>query len=232
MEHLNHQAKSRGTRVLIVDDHPVIRESLARIVWREPDLAVCGEAEDRNQALEIAEKTDPHLAMVDLTLENSSGLELVKDLRVRFPKLRVLVFSMHDEMLLAARIIRAGAHGYISKQERPAKILQAIRRVLSGEIYWSEKAAASVASQIAAGSRSGGCLPEEVLTDRELQVFRLISVGRSTKQIAGSLQIGVTTVETYRSRIKEKLNLKSAAELLQFAIGTLNGHGVNGLSSI
>jgi DNA-binding NarL/FixJ family response regulator len=232
MEHLQHQAGRSNTRVLIVDDHPVVRESLAKIIRREPDLTVCGEAEDRGQALEITAKTQPHLAVVDLTLKHSSGLELVKDLSAHFPKMHVLVFSMHDEALLAARVIRAGAHGYITKQESPQKILEAIRQVLNGKIYWSEKAAASVASQIAARSRAGVGLPEDVLTDRELQVFKMISVGQSTRQIAATLQIGITTVETYRSRIKEKLNLKSAADLLQCAICSLNGHSVKSLTPI
>ncbi len=136
-------------RVLIVDDHPLVRESLKKIILGEPDLVVCGEAEDREQALEIVSATRPRLAIVDLTLRNSHGLELVKDLRARFPEVQSLVLSMHDEMIHAERAIRAGARGYITKNEAPARILLAIRKILSGEIYWSERAAARVASKIA-----------------------------------------------------------------------------------
>jgi DNA-binding NarL/FixJ family response regulator len=204
--------------ILIVDDHPLVRESLKRIIQREPDLMVCGEAEDREQALTIVSASKPHLAIVDLSLKNSHGLELIKDLRDRFPKVRSLVLSMHDETIHAERAIRAGARGYITKQEAPAKILLAIRRVLNGEIYWSETAAARVASKIASPSHSATSFPIDLLTDREMQVFEFIGTGRSTRQIASMLHIDVSTVETYRARIKEKLNLKNALELLQYAI--------------
>jgi DNA-binding NarL/FixJ family response regulator len=207
-------------RVLIVDDHPLVRESLARMIHREPDLVVCGEAEDYHQALAVTADTQPHLALIDLILKNSSGLELVKDISKCYPELKILVLSMHDETVVAERAVRAGAHGYIAKKEPSAKILRAIRQVLRGEIYWSEQAAVCVASRMAARSHSQNGLPVNILTDREMQVFELIGTGRSTRQIATMLQIGVSTVETYRNRVKKKLHLKDGAELLQCAIGS------------
>ncbi len=214
----SYQKNDGVIHILLVDDHPLVRESLKTIIRREPDLAVCGEAEDREQALELAAATEPELALVDLTLKNSHGLELIKDLCNLWPKIKILVLSMQDEALYAERVIRAGARGYISKQEVPSKILLAIRHILSGKIYWSEKAAAHVASKIARSSRPGENLSVEVLTDREVQVFELIGAGKSTHQIAATLHINASTVETYRARIKEKLNLKNALELLRFAI--------------
>jgi len=207
-----------NTRVLLVEDHPVVRESLKRIVQQEVSLSVCGEADDCKQALAMVEATKPHLVILDLTLRDSHGLELIKNLRDQHPKVLSLVFSMHEEMLHAERAIRAGARGYITKQESPAKILLAIRQVLNGEIYWSEKAAARIASKIALRSRQSDDFSMELLTDRELQVFELMGLGQSTREIANSLHIDASTVDTYAARIKEKLNLKSRLELLQYAI--------------
>lgn len=224
MKESNHgHGKVNGAvKVLLVDDHPLVRESLKTIIRREPDLAVCGEAEDREQALELAAADEPDLAVVDLTLKNSHGLELVKDLNNLWPQIKILVLSMQDEVLYAERVIRAGARGYISKQEVPGKILLAIRHILAGKIYWSEKAAAHVATKIARSSRPGTNLSAEVLTDREVQVFELIGAGQSTHQISAALHINASTVETYRARIKDKLNLKNALELLQYAIRCSN----------
>jgi DNA-binding NarL/FixJ family response regulator len=207
-----------NTRVLLVEDHPVVRESLKRIIQQETSLKVCGEAEDCKQALALVETTKPHLVILDLTLKDSHGLELIKNLRDQYPKVLSLVFSMHEEILHAERAIRAGARGYITKQESPAKILLAIRQVLNGEIYWSEKAAARIASKIALRSRPSDDFSMEILTDRELQVFELMGSGQSTREIANSLHIDASTVDTYAARIKGKLNLKSRLELLQYAI--------------
>src|ERR1700722_6126582 len=202
-------------RILIIDDHPLVRESLKKIIQRESDLRVCGGAGAQNQALELVSSTRPHLAIIDLTLKNSHGLELIKDLCNHHPEVQIVVLSMHDETLHAERVIRAGARGFISKQEVPTKILQAIRQVLNGQIYWSEKAAAHVASKVA---RSAKDFSLDLLSDREMQVFELIGSGQGSRQIAAALGIDASTVETYRARIKEKLNLKSAVELLQYAI--------------
>ena len=211
--------KNEGiVRILLVDDHPLVRESLKMMIRREPDLVVCGEAEDREMALELAAADEPDMALIDLTLKNSHGLELVKDMSNLWPRIKIMVLSMQDEAIYAERVIRAGACGFVSKGELPGKILLAIRQILAGEIYWSELAATRVASKIARASRSGGKLSVENLTDREIQVFELIGAGQSTNQIAENLHINASTVETYRARIKEKLHFKNALELLQSAI--------------
>jgi DNA-binding NarL/FixJ family response regulator len=222
MKDSSHSKTESPVRILVVDDHPLVRESLKLIIQREADLSVCGEAEDREQALELAAAAEPHLVLADLTLRNSHGLELVKDLVHRWPKIKILVLSMQDESLYAERVIRAGAHGYITKNEVAGKILMAIRRVLTGEIYWSEQAADRVASKAARLSSSHTHSSVEGLTDREVQVFELIGTGKSTRQIAAALHINASTVETYRGRIKVKLNLKNATELLQYAIRWAN----------
>ena len=224
----NKQAKPpTEVRILIVDDHPLVRLSLREVIKREADLVVCGEAEDREQALTLVASAKPHLAIVDLTLKSSNGMDLIKDLRDQFPDVQILVLSMHDETLHAERAIRAGARGYITKQEATKKIMVAIRQVLSGDIYWSERAAARVASKVARASKPAGSSPVDLLADRELQVFELIGAGQSTRQIAAALHIDVSTVETYRARIKEKLNLDDSLALLQFAIRwhIANAHG-------
>jgi len=207
------------TRVVLVDDHPLVRERLVELINREADLEVVGEAEDRHQALEVIESTRPQLAIVDLSLKASLGLELIKDLQVRQPGLPILVVSMQDEAVYAERCLRAGARGYITKQEASRHVMQAIRRVLEGGIHVSE----AVAHQMLA--RSVGRQPHKDpsspiarLADRELQVFELIGKGHSTRQIGDLLGLDIKTIETYRARIKDKLGLKDAPELLQRAI--------------
>lgn len=214
----NKSGRQAVTRILIVDDHPLVRLSLREFIRREKDLEVCGEAEDREQALAAAEATKPHLAIIDLTLKSSNGMELIKDMRDRHPDVQILVLSMHDETIHAERAIRAGARGYITKQEATTRVMVAIRQIMNGEIYWSERAAARVASKIAGPARGVAESPVDCLTDRELQVFEMIGSGKSTRQISASLHIDVSTVETYRARIKEKLNLKDSLALLQYAI--------------
>jgi DNA-binding NarL/FixJ family response regulator len=206
-------------RIVIVDDHPLVRDRLAELINREPDLTVCGEAEDRNEALDIVASTSPTMAIVDLTLKSSLGLDLIKDLQIRHPNVRILVVSMQDELIYAERCVRAGAHGYITKQEASRHIMLAIRKVLSGGLYLSETASNQILS------RSLGRNPDTnfthsilLLTDRELQVFELVGKGHSTRQIADLLLIDVKTIETYRARIKEKLGFRDASELLQHAI--------------
>jgi DNA-binding NarL/FixJ family response regulator len=217
MSELRNQLNGR-IRVLIVDDHPLVRESLKRIIQQEPGLSVCGETDNGCEALKLVAETKPHLVILDLTLKESHGLELIKNLSDSHPKVLTLVFSMHEETLHAERVIRAGACGYVAKEEPPEKVLLAIRTVLRGEIYWSEKAASWVASQIASRPRSSSNFSVDLLTDRELQVFELMGRGENTRQIAAMLHIDTSTVETYKARIKEKLNLKNTSELLQYAI--------------
>lgn len=212
------EAESKIVQIVLVDDHPLMREGLAEVLRREPDLRVCGEAEDRARALVVIKATKPDMVIVDLALKNSHGLELIKDISVLYPKLRVLVVSMHDEFVNAERVIRAGASGYITKQEATTKILQAVRCVLGGEIYLSDRAALQIATKAAGRTRSGSGLTVDGLTDRELQVFELVGRGLSTRQVAEQLNLDVSTIETYRARIKEKLNLRDSIELLQCAI--------------
>lgn len=208
----------KSVRILLVDDHPLVRERLAEVIHREADLTVCGEAEDRHEALALITAKQPELVIVDLTLKNSDGLELIKDIHSRWPKVRMLVVSMHDESLYAERVIRAGAQGYITKQEASRNILLAIRRVLAGGLYLNEKVAMNIVSRLTAHDGSAAANPAEQLADRELQVFELTGRGLNTNEIADRLHIAVKTVETYRARIKEKLKLKDSSELLQWAI--------------
>jgi DNA-binding NarL/FixJ family response regulator len=212
-------------RILIVDDHPMVRERLAEIIQREPDLVVCGEAEDRFRALELIASMRPHLVIVDLTLKQSHGMVLLDDIRSRHPDVVALVVSMHDEILYAERAIRAGAHGYITKQEATRKIMLAVRTVLSGGIYLSEKMAGQIASATAGRPRSKSGLPLDTLSNRELLVFEMIGHGYGTRRIADELHLDMRTIETYRARIKEKLSLKDSNELLQFAIRWMQAEG-------
>jgi len=212
------RAAKKRIRILLVDDHPLVRERLAEIINRETDLVVNGEAEDRHEAIEAILAKPPDLAIVDLKLKNSDGLELIKDIRPRWPDLRMLVVSMHDESLYAERVIRAGALGFITKQEATRKILVAIRRVLSGAIYLNEKIACRIISRLTSHAPAVGATPPELLSARELKVFDLTGRGLNISEIADRLQIAVKTVETYRARIKDKLKLKDSSELLQLAI--------------
>lgn len=211
-------ASNKITRVLLVDDHPVVRQGLAESINRERDLTVCAQAEDHQGALKAVEASHPELAVVDLMLKDSSGLELIKDLHSRWPRLLILVVSMHDETLYAERVLRAGAQGYITKQQATHDILSAIRRVLAGGIYLNERTASAVLARLANKAHAGGNSIPELLADRELEVFELTGRGLSTREIAGQLRIDVKTVDTYRARIKEKLDLKTSSELLQLAI--------------
>ena len=209
---------SKKVRILLVDDHPLVRKALRQAIEREEDMVVCGEAEDREEALSLLKASSPHMAVVDLSLKSSDGLELIKDIRRKHPEVLTLVLSMHNESHQAVRSIRAGANGYISKQEPPQEVMEAVRKVLRGEIYWSTKAAAEAVNRLA----NQGFIPSgEIagrLSQRELQVFELIGVGSTPAQIAAIMDVEVTTVDTYRSRIREKLSLKGATELRHEAI--------------
>ena len=218
------QKEPKRTRILLVDDHPLVRERLAEVINREPDLVVCGEAEDRHEALGTVEAKRPELAIVDITLKSSDGLELIKDIHARWPNLRMLVVSMHDESLYAERALRAGALGYITKQEATRKILQAIRRVLAGNIYLNERIATRILRRLTTHASAVAAPPAELLAARELQVFELTGRGLSTHEIAARLHLSSKTVETYRMRIRRKLTLKDSSELLQLAISWASKH--------
>ncbi len=208
----------RKRTVLIVDDHPIVREGLAQLIDQESDLQVCGQAEDAHEAMQAIRQLAPDLVIVDISLKDTSGMELIKDLKVQYPRLPVLTLSMHDEAVYGERALRAGARGYIMKQEATEKVVTAIRRVLAGEIYVSDGMAAKMVSKIVGGGAREGGSPVECLSDRELEVFRLIGEGYSTREMAEKLHLSVKTIETYRAHIKDKLNLEDANELLRCAI--------------
>ncbi|MBI4326187.1 MAG: response regulator transcription factor [Chloroflexi bacterium] len=205
-------------RILIVDDHPIMRQGLAQLVNNEPDLAICGEAENAYQALEIIQDSPPDLALVDISLPGKNGLELIKDIQTLHPGLAVLVISMHDESLYAERVLRAGGRGYIMKQEGGEKLIQAIRQVLNGQIYVSERVSAKIL-EIFSGRRSeASTSPIERLTDREFEVFQLIGLGRGSREIAQHLHMSIKTVDAHRAHIKQKLSLKDGTALVRFAV--------------
>ena len=209
-------------RVVVVDDHPLFRDRLSQIINHELDMAICGEAGDVQGALATIERTTPDLAIIDITLDGNSGLELIKSIRALGLKIPLLVLSMHDESLYAERSLRAGANGYITKRQPAAEVVAAVRRVLAGEVYLSETMTAGFLRTIAAGGGPGTAKehtqPIDRLTDRELEVLELIGLGRTTREIATTLQLGVATVDTYRARIKEKMSFRNAVELQHFAI--------------
>lgn len=214
------QAKGREKRrVLIVDDHSVMREGLALLIDNQPDLTVCGEAEDAVKAMQKVAALRPDIAIVDLSLVQSNGLELVKDIKAQHPRVFVLVLSMHEEALYAERVVRAGARGYVMKRAPTAELLGAMRRVLNGEIYLSEGMAAQVVRG-AFGRRETkpDRSPIGQLSDRELEVFQMIGEGSGTSDIAERLHLSMKTVSCYRQNIKTKLQLKNATELVQYAI--------------
>ena len=204
--------------MLLVDDHPILRKGLAQMINMEQDMTVCGEAEEAGKAFELVGTLQPDVAVVDISLKTGNGIELVKNIKARYPELPILVLSMHDESLYAERALRAGSLGYIMKEEATEQVLVAIRRVLKGEIFLSEKMKSRMLQQLTTGGRNKVVVsPIENLTDRELEVFRLIGEGRSTRQIAAELHLSVRTVEAYREYIKSKLNLRNATELVQHA---------------
>jgi DNA-binding NarL/FixJ family response regulator len=208
---------SKATRVMIVDDHPMTRDGLMHLINRESDLEVAWEAENAAQALEIAVAEQPDLALVDITLPDKSGIDLIKDLKVVRPELKVLVISMHEESLYAERALRAGARGYITKQEGGAKLMQAIRQVLGGQIYVSERTSARIV-EIFSGQSAGGTQSLMTqLSDREFEIFQLIGEGLSASEIGDRLHISAKTVEAHRVNIKTKLKVGTAAELISYA---------------
>ncbi|HWX23059.1 MAG TPA: response regulator transcription factor [Candidatus Binatia bacterium] len=208
----------RKRTVFLVDDHPLVREWLANLIHQQPDLTVCGEAESGPQALESIIARKPDIAIVDISLKDSSGIELIKNLKQCCPALAVLVLSMHEESHYAERALRAGAKGYIMKRETTSKVITAIRQVLEGKLWISDGIAAAMAAQFVEGKTLATQSPTQLLSDRELEVFELLGQGRGTRQIAEALHVSVKTVQAYCARIKEKLNLASATELLREAV--------------
>jgi DNA-binding NarL/FixJ family response regulator len=207
------------SRIFIVDDHTMFREGLRQLIDREPDLAVCGDAAGADEALRIIEELKPDLAIVDLSLSGSTGIELIKTLKNKYSDLPVLVVSMHEESLYAERALHAGATGYVMKQEPAKTVKVAIRKVLGGDIHLSEKMATSLLGKLMRGGHAEPLVsPIEKLSDRELEVFRMLGQGKMTRQIAMELDLTIATINSFRNRIKEKLGLKNSAELVLHAI--------------
>jgi DNA-binding NarL/FixJ family response regulator len=214
------QAKAR---VLLVDDHPIVRQGLAQLINAAPDLMVCAEASTGREALDLIETAAPDVVIVDISLEDRNGVELIKDIVARREGLGCLALSMYDEAMYALRVLRAGGRGYVMKQEVPKKVLTAIRQVLAGHVYLSEKMSTRLVNQLVQSS-AGETPPTSELSDRELEVLTLIGRGQSTREIAEKLFLSIKTVEAHRERIKEKLKLKNGAELLRYAMQfTLDG---------
>jgi DNA-binding NarL/FixJ family response regulator len=206
------------SRIFIVDDHAMFREGLCQLLDREPDLTVCGEAAEADEALKKLPEAKPDLVIVDISLPNSSGIELIKAIRSQFEELPVLVVSMHDESLYAERAMRAGAMGYVMKQEPSKTVKTAVRKVLGGDIHLSEKMASSLIARFMRGSPGRAPSPLETLSDRELQVFRKLGEGKRVREIAGELGVTIATVNWFRNQIKEKLGLKNSTDVMLHAI--------------
>jgi DNA-binding NarL/FixJ family response regulator len=205
-------------KIYLVDDHPLVREWLTNLILQQPDLIVCGEAEDAPHALQEISATKPDVAIVDITLKHGSGIELIKNLKAMFPGVAVIVLSMHDERLYAERALRAGARGYIMKRETAKKVITAIRQVLAGKIYMSETLAAVFAEKFVDGRLPAGGSLVEQLSDRELEAFQLLGKGYETRQVAEMMNVSMKTVQAHCAHIKEKLKLTNAAELLREAV--------------
>jgi DNA-binding NarL/FixJ family response regulator len=207
------------SRVLLVDDHAIVRQGLAELINDQPDLVTCGEADNPPHALKVIAETNPDVAIIDVSLNAGDGIELCRQIHDEWPSLAILVLSMHDEALYAERALRVGAMGYVMKQEPQETVMAAIRSVLRGETHLSEKMAAKLLRSFS-GNRDADAPPLERLSDRELQVFRLVGQGRSVKDIANELFLSPKTVETHKEHIKQKLNLQSSNDLLRYAIET------------
>jgi DNA-binding NarL/FixJ family response regulator len=209
---------ARKKRVFIVDDHPLVREGLTNLINGQDDLIICGEAKNSAQALDGIMQADPDVALIDISLENESGLELVKQLGSQFPQVALIVLSMHDETLFAERVLRAGARGYVMKHETSKSVLASIRRVLGGGVYVSEMIVNRIARRVGSVREPLASSPVERLSDRELEIFRLLGQGRTTSQIAADLNLSLKTVQAYCARAKEKFGVTSLTELLRAAL--------------
>ncbi|WP_428938719.1 response regulator transcription factor [Fontivita pretiosa] len=217
------QPHQRVFGVLLVDDHPIVRQGLAQLINAAGDLSVCGEASTASEALDLLNRTNPDVVIVDISLTDRNGVELIKDIVAQRPGLPCLALSMYDEAMYALRVLRAGGRGYIMKQEVPKKVIAAIRQVLAGHVYLSEAMSTRLVDQVV-NSSPGSMPPVAELSDRELEVLTLIGQGQSTREIAEKLYLSVKTVEAHRERIKDKLKLKNGTELLRYAMKfTLDG---------
>ncbi|WP_404425774.1 response regulator [Nibricoccus sp. IMCC34717] len=206
------------TRIFIVDDHPLLRRGLAELINREPDMTFVGEAEDAPTALKAINQIKPDLVIVDISLKGYNGIELIKNIKALDSKVQVLVLSMHDESVYAMRVLKAGAKAYVMKAEVTEKVMEAVRRIRAGKVFVSEQVASRMLDQVVVGGDPAPSSPVDQLSDRELEIVNLIGSGQPTREIAAKLHISIKTVESHRARIKEKLNLHNAIQLVQFCV--------------
>ncbi len=209
---------NRAHRVLIIDDHPIVRQGLRQLIDQEDDLKVCGEAADVREAHAALQQTQPNVVVLDLSLRGSNGIDLIKDIRSKYGQLPVLVFSMHDESIYAERLLSAGANGYIMKEATADQLLSALRQVLDGELYVSEHVKSRMMERVAVGGRKQPGDRTERLSDRELEILGLLGRGQTIREVAESLNLSGKTIDTHRQRIKKKLGLQTSAQVTQFAI--------------
>jgi len=219
------KSKNPAQRLLIIDDHPMMRNGLAQLIDSEGDLKVSAQADNAGQAIDLVAKQKFDLVLCDISLPDKNGLELIKDIRALRPELPILVVSMHDEMIYAERVLRAGGRGYIMKQEGGEKFIRAIRQVLAGQIFVSDKMSSRILEIFSGGPKKTEDSPVSRLSDREFEVFQLIGHGKGTRDIAEQLHLSVKTVEVHRANIKEKLNLQTATELVRFAVRWADSEG-------
>ncbi len=215
----------KKARVLLVDDHPIVREGLSRVIDRELDLMVCGTATNSREALSAVAETKPDLAVVDVSLDGSHGIDLVRDLKSRHPGLHVIMLSMHDETLYAERALRAGAKGYVMKREPPQQLLQAMRKVLNGGLCFSEAITSTMLERVSRGQLRQAPLPMDRLSNRELEILERSGQGRTTRQIADELHVSMKTVQAHREHLKEKLQLADATSLTRYAVHWVESEG-------
>ena len=220
------QSEKKVTSILIVDDHPLVRQGIQALINLEDDLTVCGEAEDHMEALSAIEENQPDLVLVDISLKNSNGLNLLKDISAQYPDVLTLAVSMHDEYTYAIRCLKAGARGYIMKQEGTEKIRDAIRHVLEGKTYLSDKMTQNAVEQLGPGRAQIGANPTEALSNRELELFQLTGQGKEISEIAEIMSISPRTVEVHRSHIKKKLGLRTSTDIFQTAYDWLRQSGL------
>lgn len=215
---LKNKSMGGAKKVLLVDDHPILRQGIGEVIHSESDLTICGEAGDVETAMRLAENEQPDVVVVDITLKDGNGVDLIRQLLTRWPKMPILVLSMYNEAFYAERAFRAGAKGYVTKGEPCQQIVQGIREVLRGEIFVSERLAAKMVDKLVGGRRDGERRSIDRLSEREFEVFEMIGQGMHTRDIAGKLRLSVKTVDAHRENIKGKLKLRNATELLKTAI--------------
>lgn len=227
MAQLKQQPKTgvKVTRIIIADDHPIVRQGLSELINRQDDMEICALAADGYDAMQMIKNEHPDMAIIDIMLRDINGIELIKDIKTQYPDVVVLALSMHDESLYAERALRAGARGYVMKGQATEEVLNAIRKVRNGDLYISEQLASRMMRKLVGGGQEAGLSPVERLSDRELEVFLKLGHGQSTREIAEQLHLSVKTIETYRAHIKEKLNLANSSELLQYAIQWVSSQG-------